>query len=196
MSQSVSDRNVLFGLLALQNGFITCEQFISAFSVWILDKQRALEDIFIEQRALSAERLGQLQQIVAVQADIRGPYSVQTFASISSINQLLASLKDNELKAVLQTATQDYFGPAEQLTANGQSLPADSLDIQLKSISAGSGLRYHSLRLHAKGGLGEVSVAMDRELHREVALKEIQAVLPIFLRAESGSFLKPKSPEV
>lgn len=34
--------------------------------------------------------------------------------------------------------------------------------------------RYRVLRMHAKGGLGLVSVAVDGELHREVALKEIQ----------------------
>jgi len=30
------------------------------------------------------------------------------------------------------------------------------------------------LRLHAKGGLGEVFLAHDEELHRQVALKQIQ----------------------
>jgi serine/threonine protein kinase len=35
--------------------------------------------------------------------------------------------------------------------------------------------RYRKLRSHARGGLGEVSVALDEEFGREVALKEIQA---------------------
>ena len=43
------------------------------------------------------------------------------------------------------------------------------------AVVKGTESRYRVLWAHAKGGLGEVFVAEDTELHRRVALKEIQA---------------------
>jgi len=47
--------------------------------------------------------------------------------------------------------------------------------LDVKECSTGSPIRFSIVRHHASGGLGEVSVARDHELQREVAFKEIQA---------------------
>jgi serine/threonine protein kinase len=47
----------------------------------------------------------------------------------------------------------------------------------LPTETTSPGTRYRRLRFHARGGLGELFVAHDEELNREVALKEIQEVL-------------------
>ena len=48
-----SDRHLLLGLLALQNGFISKEQLVASFSLWTLNKQQSLENILVEQKALT-----------------------------------------------------------------------------------------------------------------------------------------------
>jgi hypothetical protein len=41
---SAADRDLLFGLLALQNGLINQAQVVSAFQAWTLDKSRPLAE--------------------------------------------------------------------------------------------------------------------------------------------------------
>jgi serine/threonine protein kinase len=53
--------------------------------------------------------------------------------------------------------------PIPPVTAESQALPDPS------------GMRYQPLRLHAEGGLGQVFLAQDRELHRQVALKRMKS---------------------
>jgi len=46
MSQ-LADRNLLFGVLALQNNFITRAQLLAAFGAWVVAKDRALGQILL-----------------------------------------------------------------------------------------------------------------------------------------------------
>jgi eukaryotic-like serine/threonine-protein kinase len=42
-----ADRNLLFGLLALQNGLINQGQLVAAFQAWSLDKAQMLADYLV-----------------------------------------------------------------------------------------------------------------------------------------------------
>jgi hypothetical protein len=47
MAALAADRNLLFGLLALQNGLLDQVQLVAAFQAWTRDKARALADHLI-----------------------------------------------------------------------------------------------------------------------------------------------------
>ena len=54
MSDS-TDRNLLFGILALQMDFIDREQLVAAMNAWVLEKGKPLGEILVEQSALKPD---------------------------------------------------------------------------------------------------------------------------------------------
>ena len=64
----------------------------------------------------------------------------------------------------------DDFGVLPE-DVSGEQAEQDSL----LGDPTSTGMRFRVLRPHAQGGIGKVSVAFDRELQREVALKQIKA---------------------
>jgi hypothetical protein len=72
----------------------------------------------------------------------------------------------------LQRASPDS---AEPFSAHPATVPIDAVTANAAEPNVGPRYgRFAVQRLHAKGGLGEVHVALDEELKRDVALKCIQ----------------------
>src|SRR4051794_7932279 len=93
-----ADRNLLFGILAVQLDFVTRDQLIAAMNVWLLDKAKPLGDLLRDQGHLSADELQHLAALVAVHLKRHGNDPHRSLAALSSVpptlKQQLAALPD------------------------------------------------------------------------------------------------------
>src|SRR4051794_12777044 len=71
-SRANADRNLLFGILALQMDFIPRDALIAAMNAWVLDKRKTLGQILVAQRALDPQDQALLEPMIARHVQIHG----------------------------------------------------------------------------------------------------------------------------
>jgi len=162
----LTDRNLLFGLLALQMNFIQRDALIAAMNAWVLERHRPLGEILVERGDLERRFRSLLEPMVDAHVERHGGDPSQSLAALSSIETAVDTIR---------TAVNDS-SLLESLATIAPSSTDDPYATRYGSaeVPPPNGVRYRKVRNHAKGGLGIVFVARDEELNREVALKEIQ----------------------
>ncbi len=199
----MTDRNLLVGMLALQADLINRDQFALATASWTREKSTSMAEVLVNLGFLDANARARLEAMADQQLSEAEPEGQSTLAAFASIAQQgepdggeAATHAGDQTQGFVPTMAPKVEQLATILLSNqdvpgaslGPSLDAGSADaptlgfvppsesiVRVAAIGAGAGeSRYSRTQLHAKGGIGQVWLARDGDLGREVALKELR----------------------
>jgi serine/threonine-protein kinase len=155
-----TDRNLLFGVLALQLDLIDAPRFAEVCSAWAGRKGTPLADLLVERGWLTAEDKTDVERLLQRKLTRHGGDARASLAATADrdVRATLAAIEDSDIAHSLARLEQhDVLSRVSTVNPLPEARG-----------------RYVLTRLHAQGGLGRVWLARDNSLCRDVALKELR----------------------
>lgn len=166
LASDLEARNLLMGIVAVQLGFVQRAQLVEAVSSWIKTRddgnpKASLGDVLTGMKLVNERQIRAIQQIVDQQLR-------------QNQDDASACIRRMPSDSVLLGMFHELNHPSVTAALEGASTKTAGMIVNAWKHDSDGGQRFIRIREHAKGGLGEIFVAKDLQLNREVAVKRIQ----------------------
>ena len=153
-----TDRNLLFGVLALQADLIDANQFVEGCALWATRKSVPLADLLIERGWLLPADKAHVDYLLERKVSKHG----------GDVRESLAGLGDNVKRSLAALGDADI-----RQSLAGLTTPQGLVLVSATAYEPGARGRYALSRLHATGGIGRVWLARDQSLGRDYRLTDV-----------------------
>ena len=105
-----ADKDLLFGLLALQNGLIEQDQLLAAFRVWSRDRNRPMAEHLVARGDIDADRHQAVDAMLDLHLRMHGGDAEKSLAKLPtgpSTREKLAALADPDLNRTIARIGKD-----------------------------------------------------------------------------------------
>ena len=176
------NRELLVAVLALLTDAIPRPALTAALNIWSQDRKQSLAELLLREGCLDRERLHALEQLASSHLsrhhnDLR--LCLDAWNAHGLTEEVLTEIGDSALMLTLgltlirpTTLTASTSSPGSEETQPIDGVAPAQGSAEPPRFTQGE--RFLPIRPHAKGGIGQVWVARDCELQRDVALKVIQ----------------------